>query len=132
MIPGEAECQDLVASLRPNLEEALQLSRFVRHYPLGFARAAWDAQTDPARHRYYFHSSMGTRIAQTEHAHCDETGVELAEDLPFVVAPDGSRLLYLWPLLLQRMAILTGRRTLCVRGHAQRLALSDPGSLRRH
>jgi tRNA A-37 threonylcarbamoyl transferase component Bud32 len=111
---GAGECDDLVASLRPQLGEALQLARFVRAYPLGFARRGMGQPEQAGLRRYYFHSCMGARIGDSEDAPCEDVPLELAEELPFVVAPDGSRLLYLWPLLLQRPARLTGRRSLYV------------------
>ena len=40
--------------------------------------------------------------------------MKLQEELPFVVTPDGRKLLYLWPLLLQRRSECAGRRTLWV------------------
>jgi WD40 repeat protein len=111
---GPEECRDLIPVMRPLLDEVLESIRFVCHYPLGFARCGLGRATDPGQHRYYFHSCMGTRITDTRELSAADTPVRIAEDLPFVVAPDGARLLYLWPLLLERVARVTGRRTLYV------------------
>jgi transcriptional regulator with AAA-type ATPase domain len=107
-----SECEDLIPLLRPKLDELLQLVRVVRHYPLGFVRRGLGRPRQPGTYRYYFHSCMGARIPETEHAPCEDVPVRLLEEVPFVVAPGDTRLLYLWPLLLERQARLTGRRTL--------------------
>jgi hypothetical protein len=107
-----SECEDLIPVLRPKLDELLQLVRVVRYYPLGFVRRALGRPPQPGTYRYYFHSCMGARIPETENAPCEDVPVRLVEEVPFVVAPGNSRLVYLWPLLLERQARLTGRRTL--------------------
>jgi hypothetical protein len=108
----DGECVKLLPALRPKLDEALRLARFTCAYPLGFARGSLGQPAEPGRHRYYFHSCVGARVADTDNAHVAELPRPLAEDVPFVVTPDGARLMYLWPLLLQRVSGLTGRHTL--------------------
>jgi hypothetical protein len=108
------ECEKLIPKLRPQLEEILYFVRFVCAYPLGFARQGLGKPSEPEKHRYIFHSCMGARVADTAKSYGAETGVSLAVEHPFVVAPDGCRLLYVWPLLRERIGQLTGRRTLYV------------------
>jgi hypothetical protein len=108
------ECQNVLRTARPRLEEALQEVHFISRYPLGFVRRSPGAPATPDRHRYYLHPCMGAHVANTVEAHAIETPVPLQEDLPFVVTPDDGRLLYLWPLLSQRVAAHTGRHTLYV------------------
>jgi serine/threonine protein kinase len=57
---------------------------------------------------------MGAHLRGTAGAPVIETPLELKEGTPFVVSPDRSRLLSLWPLLAQRVSPLTGRPTLYV------------------
>jgi hypothetical protein len=108
------ECQEALREARPLLEEVLQQIQFVCDYALGFVQQSRGGAGAPARHRYYLHSCMGSRVANTVEASAIESPVPLREHLPFVVARDGSRLLYLWPLLLERVAAHTERHTLYV------------------
>ncbi len=104
------ECQDLLREARPLMEEAFQQVQFVGDYPLGFVHQSPGGQPGGAR-RYYFHSCMGGHITE---AAVVEAPMPLQEHLPFVVAPDGSRLLYLWPLLFAREAAHPQRHSLYV------------------
>jgi Protein kinase domain/Inner membrane component of T3SS, cytoplasmic domain/GAF domain len=114
LVPSPEECQEALREARPLLEEVLQQVRFVCDYPLGFAQRSRGSASAPGRHRYYLHACMGARVANTVEASAIESPVLLREQLPFVAARDGSRLLYLWPLLLERVAAHTERHTLYV------------------
>jgi hypothetical protein len=114
LVATPEECQETLREARPLLEEVLQQVRFVCDYPLGFAQRSRGGAGTPARHRYYLHACMGARVANTVEAGVVECPVPLREHLPFVVARDGSRLLYLWPLLLERVAAHAERHTLYV------------------
>jgi hypothetical protein len=114
LVPSPEECQEALRAARPLLEEVLQQVRFVCDYPLGFAQRSRGGASAPARHRYYLHACMGTRVTNTVEASAVESPVPLAEHLPFIATRDGSRLLYLWPLVLERVAVHTERHTLYV------------------
>jgi serine/threonine protein kinase len=106
------ECKDVLRDYRSRLEEMLRQVQFVCRYPLGFLSPfAGMTVTGGARY-YHLHACMGAAVRSTGRAVDLKADVELRHELPFVVAPDGSRLLYLWPLLLQRRSEYTGRRTL--------------------
>jgi serine/threonine protein kinase len=105
------ECRELLHEARPRLEEALGEVRFVCRYPLGFARRGLGPRT-AASNRYALHSCMGAHVRDTTEAEVIETPISIPEEIAFVVAPDGGRLLFLWPLLAQRVSPLTGRPTL--------------------
>jgi hypothetical protein len=111
---GADECQEALRAARPLFEEVLQQVRFVCDYPLGFAQRSRGGASTGGRHRYYLHSCMGARVANTVEASAVEFLAPLREHLPFVISRDGSRLLYLWPLLLERVATQTERHTLYV------------------
>jgi serine/threonine protein kinase len=112
-IPTE-KCRTVLRDYRPCLEEALREIRFVCRYPLGFV-SPFAGMPAAAEQRYYhLHSCMGAWVNGTSRALDIKTTALLREDLPFVVTPDGCRLLYLWPLLLERRSAYTGRRTLWV------------------
>jgi serine/threonine protein kinase len=108
------ECREVTRSSRPMLDEILQQVQFVRNYPLGFVRRSVGSSGSPDRHRYYAHSCMGSRVSNTEEAFVVEVPIQLHEELPFVVTPDESRLLYLWPLLRQRVSSQSQRHSLYV------------------
>jgi hypothetical protein len=112
LVATAEECQETLREARPLLEEVLQQVQFVCDYRLGFAQRSRGGTSNPARHRYYLHPCMGARVANTVEATAVESSVRLREHLPFVAARDGSRLLYLWPLLLERVAAHTERHTL--------------------
>ena len=57
---------------------------------------------------------MGAWIAATSRSLDIKATVKLQAEIPFVAMPDGQRLLYLWPLLLERRSEYTARRTLWV------------------
>jgi hypothetical protein len=114
LVATPEECQQTLREARPLLDEVLQQVRFVCDYPLGFAQRSRGGAGTPTRHRYYLHSCMGARVANTVEACAVESPVPLQEHFPFVVARDGSRLLYFWPLLLERVATHTERHTLYV------------------
>jgi hypothetical protein len=113
LVPTPEECQETLRVARPLMEEVLQQIQFVCDFPLGFVQRSRGASA-PARHRYYLHACMGARVANTVEASAVEFPVPLREHLPFVAARDGSRLQYLWPLLLERVAAHTERHTLYV------------------
>jgi hypothetical protein len=114
LVATPEECQGALRVARPLLEEVLQQLQFVCDYPLGFAQQSRGSARAPGRHRYYLHACMGARVANTVEAGAVESPIPLREHLPFVAARDGSRLLYLWPLLLQRVAAHSERHTLYV------------------
>jgi serine/threonine protein kinase len=111
---GAEECAAVLRQARPLLDQALHEVRFIAAYPLAFARIRFGLTDRPEPQRFYLHSCMGARVADTEQAYVLEARQPFQEDLPFVVAPDNSRLLYLWPLLRQRVSETTGRHTLFV------------------
>src|SRR5262249_59347590 len=102
----------LSRTLRPVLEEALRLMRFVCDYPLGCARADEETADEAEGGLYHLHACLGARIPDAGEAYACELPLRLQDGLPFVVTPDGSRLLYLWPLLAQRVSAISGRPTL--------------------
>ncbi len=109
------ECDTLCQGTRAVLEELLEQVRFIRHYPLGFVRKGIALeQRAGAAHPYYLHSCMGAAVQNTAAAYHFQSPTPLREDVPFVAAPDGRRLLYLWPLLLQRLSPMSERHTLYV------------------
>jgi serine/threonine protein kinase len=112
-LPDE-KCREVLREYRPRLEEVLREVRFVCRYPLGFVTPFAGLSAVPGEHYYHLHSCMGAWVGATSRALDLKTPAELREGLPFVAAPDGRRLLYLWPLLLQRHSEYTGRRTLFV------------------
>jgi serine/threonine protein kinase len=112
-LPDE-KCRELMRECRPLLEEVLREVRFICRYPLGFVTPFAGLSAAPGEHYYHLHSCMGTWVGGTSRALDLKTPIELREELPFVAAPDGRRLLYLWPMLLQRRSEYTGRRTLFV------------------
>lgn len=101
------ECRQLLPEARPRLERLLHAIDFVRRYPLGFVTAG-----DPVgggRFRYRVHSCMGARVAHGEEVYPMETEVRFPIGIPFVVAPDQSAALCIWPFLLFREADATQR-----------------------
>jgi pSer/pThr/pTyr-binding forkhead associated (FHA) protein len=50
----------------------------------------------------------------TAEADVVETPARIEKEIPFVATAEGTRLLFLWPFLAQRVSPLTGRRTLYV------------------
>jgi serine/threonine protein kinase len=112
-LPDE-KCREVLREYRPRLEEFLREVRFVCRYPLGFITAFAGLSVPAGEHYYHLHSCMGAWVGATSRALDLKTSAQLREELPFVAAPDGRRLLHLWPLLLQRRSEYTGRRTLFV------------------
>lgn len=108
------ECQELLREARPLLEGAFQQIQFVCDYPLGFVQKSRGSRPGADSHRYYFHSCMGAHIANTVEAAAVEIPTPLQEHVAFVVSRDGTRLLYLWPLLFERVAAHTQRHSLYV------------------
>jgi hypothetical protein len=108
------ECRQVVREARPRLETAIQQVEFVCGYPLGFAQQSAGFAGDQGRFTYQIHSCMGARVDDTALAFVIRTSQALQEQVPFIVAPDGSRLMYLWPLLHERVAVHTGRHSLYV------------------
>jgi serine/threonine protein kinase len=108
------ECQEMLREARPLMEEAFQQIQFVCDYPLGFVQQSRGGQPGAGSHRYYFHSCMGGHISNTVEAAVVEIPIPLQEHLPFVVSRDSSQLLYLWPLMFERLAAHTQRHSLYV------------------
>lgn len=108
------ECREAIGEARPRLEEALQQIDFVRRYPLGFVRRMSGACGVADGHCYHTYSCVGATVDTTQEARVLQTPWQLQEGIPFIVAPDDSRLLYTWPLLQQRIADQTGRHSLYV------------------
>jgi serine/threonine protein kinase len=106
------ECKGVLRDYRPRLDEALREARFVCRYPLGFVSPFTNMPAGSGQRYYHLHACMGAWVRETSRAMDVKTDLELRPDLPFVVTPDGGKLLYVWPLLLQRRSAYTGRRTL--------------------
>jgi hypothetical protein len=106
------KCVPLLRETRPKLEKLLHEIAFLRRYPLGFVTAGYPGAGE--RTRYRVHSCMGSRVAFGEEVYPMETKVQLPLGVPFVVAPDESKLLCLWPFLLQRESDATQRLSLYV------------------
>lgn len=114
-IPADAEqCRALLGEARPELERLLQQVQFVAAYPLGFGQRSQVISRLAGWYRYQLHSCMGAQIASPSAAYALESPQPLPEQAPFLVAPDGSQLLCLWPFLVQRVALTSGRHTLYV------------------
>jgi hypothetical protein len=111
---SEDECAKVLKAYRPLLDQALRQIGFVCHYPLGFLSPFPELQTPAGQRAHHLHCCMGASIGATSRALDVLTFVELQEETPFVVTPEGCRLLYLWPLLLERRSHYTGQRTLWV------------------
>jgi hypothetical protein len=110
----DEECRRALREFRPPLDAALRQLQFVCRYPLGFL-SPFTGLSAPAGQRYFhLHACMGAWIGSVSKALDIKTSVELREGVPFVAAQEGRRLLYLWPLLLERRSAYTGRRTLWV------------------
>src|SRR5262249_24528163 len=108
------ECEALCHEARQALDDLLQQARFLLDYPLGFPQR-FDPGGRASRDRgYYLHSCMGAAVQKTAEAYHIQTDEDLEADVPFVVAGDGTRLLYLWPLLAQRVSPLSERHTLYI------------------
>lgn len=110
----EAEVSRLVGEVRPRLEDALSKVGFLRNYPLGFASQGVSSSAGQGARRYYLHSCMGARIAASDEAYAIDLAIDLPTGAPFISAPEGSRLLYLWPWALEREVEQTGRSSLFV------------------
>jgi CHASE2 domain-containing sensor protein len=106
----EEECQAELRAGRPRLEEALLALRFTCRYSLGLFRPGLGS--GDGQRRYLLHPCMGAQVGNTAEAYAFESPAPLPEDLPFVLSPDGQRLLFLWPWLTQRVSAFTGRHTL--------------------
>ncbi|HEY1187835.1 MAG TPA: protein kinase, partial [Gemmata sp.] len=100
------ECARLVREVRPKIEELFQHVGFVRAYPLGYVSRLDSGRGDTGRYR--IHSLMGVQPAGGEPGYALETPDRFDDDAPFVLSPDGARVLYLWPFLLLRPE-LSGR-----------------------
>ncbi len=106
------KCVPLLREARPRLEKLLQEIAFLRRYPLGFVTAGYPGAGD--RSRYRVHSCMGARVASGDEVYPMEAKLHLPAGVPFVVAPDESAVLCLWPFLLQRESDTTQRPSLYV------------------
>jgi hypothetical protein len=107
------ECSQAIHEARPLLDELLGQARLVLDYPLGFLTRG--VRVDRGRgNSYYLHSCMGAAVQRTAEAYHIQTDAVLREATPFVVTARGTRLLYLWPLLGQRVSAVHERHTLYV------------------
>lgn len=113
------EAQALCEKLRPRFEDLLLRLQALCDTPLGFLRY----RTDDS---YALHSCMGARIDDTHRAYVFDRCQELRVDQPFLVSPGTQRLLYLWPMLLERDAPSSTRPALYVfdRGRRNRKYLT--------
>jgi serine/threonine protein kinase len=107
----DQQCEQLIRQTHPKLIEMLQAVRLVREYPLGFMRLL-NADEPHRPGLYSVHACKGAHVAASEHASTLQTAVKFGDQRPFVAAPGGAKLLYLWPLWLQRQAEHTQRPTL--------------------
>src|SRR5262249_51906666 len=105
--PSAEQCKALVDAAYPVLQRLFLEIDFVRRYPLGFARAGYAAEDAPGLRHSFVYSGMGIPTARGREALSLETAADFAEGVPFVVAPDGAAVLYLWPFLLQRKSDMT-------------------------
>ena len=110
----EGQCRELIGEYWPAVDELLREIRFVCRYPLGFVTPFAGLMTAAPGAITTCTLAWGLGFARTSLALDLKTAVELRDDLPFVATPDGRRILYLWPLLLERRSEYTGRRTLFV------------------
>jgi hypothetical protein len=108
------KCPPLLREARPRLERFFQEIQFLRSYPLGFLTGGKPLDDAPGLRRYRVHSCMGARVASAREAYPMETAQEFRVGMPFLVAPDESALLYLWPFLLQRESDALQRPSLYV------------------
>ncbi|MFO0954576.1 MAG: protein kinase [Isosphaeraceae bacterium] len=106
------DCIDLTRRMRPLLESAFREVRFLRSYPMGFVTQPPGAEPVGGRKRYRLHSCVGPRVADEEDAYLIESDSPWPVGRPFLVHPDGARLLPLWPFVLQRVAEVANRPTL--------------------
>lgn len=106
------ECSSLLRSARAKLDKFLQEIVFLRNYPLGFVTAGYPGVGE--RQRYRVHSCMGARVAFGDEVYPMETKVKLPVNVPFIVHPDETSALCLWPFLLHRESDTTQRPSLYV------------------
>jgi hypothetical protein len=105
---------EVLERARPLLEAALMRIDFIASYSLVFVTAAAEDAGDKGPFGYLFHSCMGPWVTNSTDAPVEEVPFRLRLEAPFVVAPDGSRLLYLWPLLTSRVSPDSKRNSLYV------------------
>lgn len=104
------EADELFRYVHPRLLRALWHVRFVAQYPLAFARvSARPVGRRPAVLR--FHACIGHRVADGP-AETFRAALPVKPDVPFVVAPDHARVLYLWPFIVPQESVKLGRSTL--------------------
>jgi hypothetical protein len=107
------ECKEVIRGCQKKLHEMLEKVRFVRSYPLGFFEAVYrHGSARTARSRYHVHSCMGVLGATSKRGISIEVDEPFSEQIPFLVSPDGTRVLYLWPFYAERRAEHTLRHTL--------------------
>ena len=97
------KARKVIRKKRHLLEQALLLCDFLRLYPLGFISEDQESLR-PSTERirpYLLHCGVGTEYASME-PYAFDTELILECDAPFIMKPDGSGLLYLWPLQLER------------------------------
>jgi hypothetical protein len=87
---------------------------FIRAYPLGFLTEGVAVRESSGQHRYHVHSCVGARVGGRDETFVVDLPVALGLQSPFLVSPDGTRLLHLWPFLFARVAEQTGHHTLAV------------------
>lgn len=108
--PSSSECRELVTELRPKLVELLQRVSFLRAYPLAFAE--WLFFADEAElHVQNTYRCIGVPGSSDEPL-VIESQQRLEPNHLFIVSPHQPRLLYLWPLMAERIADQTQRPTL--------------------
>jgi hypothetical protein len=113
MIPTTPqELKELFELVHPWFRRVLWRARFLRDYVLGYARPYGSPLfSKSAAGIQRFHSCAGNRVS----VGADETftaTIGVRPNVPFVVTPDQSRVLYLWPLVAQRESVVTGRASL--------------------
>ncbi len=95
----EGEAREAFDTAHPAYLRVVRAVHFVSGYALGFARE-YASFSNKSAHRYKLHGCVGWWVAQAE----SEVAVEkfpspLQLDAPFVMTPDQTRLLHLWPML---------------------------------
>jgi serine/threonine protein kinase len=106
------KCVPILREARPKLERLFQEIAFVRRYPLGFVTAGYPI--GGGLKRYRVHSCLGARLAFGSDSFSVDAATDFPLGVPFVVHPDDSKVLCLWPFLLQRESDVTQRPSLYV------------------
>ena len=109
-------CREKIDRVRPMVERVMQAFRFAERYPLGFFTGGHPPERNSPMRRYRVHSCMGPRVASEREAfRIDLTeSHRLLTGVPFVIKPDGTQILYLWPMIFQHVSDTAQRPTLYV------------------